>query len=92
MYHLESCYGSNARLDAHTLPAHHEFNGATAVPAKSASTRVNAKTAAKSVRAASAKLRAKKPRMTKIEAERLEHFKALMKRFGGKGSFAGLDE
>lgn len=62
------------------------------MPAKSASTRVNAKMAAKAVRTTSAKRRVKKPRMTKVEAERLEHFKALMKKFGGKGSFAGLDE
>jgi hypothetical protein len=92
MYHLESCYGSNARLDAHTLPAHHEFNGVTAVPAKSASTRVSAKTSAKSVRASVPEPRRKKVRMSKLEANRLAHFKALMKKFGGKGSFAGFDD
>jgi hypothetical protein len=92
MYHSPSSDGSIPSLDRHKLPAHDETNGATALPAKSASTRVNAKTAAEALRAASAKQRVKKPRMRKVEAERLQHFKALMKKFGGKGSFAGLDE
>jgi hypothetical protein len=62
------------------------------MPSKTASTRVNAKVAAKSLRRNGAKPRAKKPRMTKTEAERLAHFKALMLKTGGKGQFAGLDE
>lgn len=62
------------------------------MPAKAASARVTAKIAAKSVRAAGAKPRAKKARMSKLEAERLESFKALMAKYAGKCSFAGLDE
>jgi predicted nucleotidyltransferase len=62
------------------------------VPAKSASTRVSAKTSAKSVRASVPEPRRKKVRMSKLEAERLESFKALMKKYGGKLTFAGFDE
>jgi hypothetical protein len=62
------------------------------MPSKTASTRVNVSVAAKSVRKGGAKPRVKKPRMTKIEAERLAQFKALMLRTGGKGQFAGFDE
>ncbi|HUH63934.1 MAG TPA: hypothetical protein VLZ50_13095 [Terracidiphilus sp.] len=62
------------------------------MPSKAASTRADAKVAAKAVRRNGARPRVKKPRMTKIEAERLAHFKALMLRTGGKCQFAGFDE
>ncbi len=61
------------------------------MPSKAASTRVNAKIAAKSLRRSDAKPRAKKPRISKIEADRLAHFKALMEKYRGKATFAGLD-
>jgi hypothetical protein len=61
------------------------------MPANAASTRVTAKVAAKSVRAATAKPAAKKVSMSKLEAKRLEGFKALMTKFRGKATFAGLD-
>jgi len=59
---------------------------------KTASTRASTKVAAKSVRASVAKPRTKKMRISKVEAERLEKFKALMEKFRGKATFAGLDE
>jgi hypothetical protein len=62
------------------------------MPAKAASARVTANVAGKSVSATGAEPRLKKARMSKLEAKRLESFKALMKKFGGKGSFAGCDE
>lgn len=62
------------------------------MPAKTASARVTAKIASKSVRANGAKPRAKKTRMSKLEAKRLEQFKALMKKYEGKLAFAGSDE
>lgn len=61
------------------------------MPAKTASARVTTIVAAKSVRKAGAKPRAKKARMSKLEAKRLESFKALMLKFGGMGMFAGYD-
>jgi hypothetical protein len=61
------------------------------MPTKAASTRVTAKVAGKSVRTAGAKPRAKTVRLSKLEAKRLESFKALMLKYGGKGSFAGYD-
>jgi len=61
------------------------------MPAKAASTRVPAKVAAKSVRANGAKPRAKTARMSKLEAKRLESFKALMAKYRGKATFAGFD-
>jgi hypothetical protein len=48
------------------------------VPDKTASTRETAKAAGKSIRAAGAKPRTKAVRLSKIEAKRLESFKALM--------------
>jgi hypothetical protein len=71
---------------------HHVDVGVYAMPAKAASTRTTAKVAGKSVRAAGAKPRAKTVRLSKLEAERLESFKALMAKYAGKCSFAGLDE
>lgn len=62
------------------------------MPAKSAPTRVSAKTAASPARASVAKPRAKKAHTSKLEAKRLEKFKALMKMTGGKLPFAGSDE
>lgn len=62
------------------------------MPAKAASARVPAKIAAKSVRSNGAKPRAKTVRMSKLEAKRLEQFKALMKKYEGKLAFAGSDE
>jgi hypothetical protein len=59
---------------------------------KTASTRAKPKVAAKPVHSNGFKRRAKEPRMTKIEAKRLAHFKALMLRAGGKFQFAGFDE
>lgn len=82
----------SAGFDAAFIQAHDEEDEEAGMPSKTASTRVNSKVAAKSVRAASAKPRAKEPRMSKIEAERLEKFKALMLKYGGKLSFAGCDE
>jgi hypothetical protein len=61
------------------------------MPAKTASTRVGAKVAAKSLSAGGAKPRTDRVRMSKLEAKRLESFKALMEKYGGKGSFAGYD-
>jgi hypothetical protein len=61
------------------------------MPAKAASARVTAKIASKSVRANGAKPRAKKTRMSKLEAKRLESFKALMTKYRGKATFAGFD-
>jgi hypothetical protein len=50
------------------------------------------KVAAKAAPSKGAKPRVKKARMSKLEAKRLENFKALMKKFGGKCTFAGSDE
>ena len=61
------------------------------MPVKAASTRIPAKVAGKSVRAADAEPRAKKMRLSKLEAKRLEQFKTLMVRNAGKCSFAGYD-
>jgi len=62
------------------------------MPAKTASNRVTAKVSSKSVRATGAKSGAKKVRLSNLEAKRLEQFKALMKKYEGKLTFAGLDE
>ena len=62
------------------------------MPARAVSTRVNAKVAGKAVRAAGTTPRAKTTRLSKLEAKRLESFKTLMLKYGGKGSFAGCDE
>jgi hypothetical protein len=62
------------------------------MPAKAASTRAIAGVASKSVRAADAKPGAKKARLSKLEAKRLEQFKSLMEKYRGKATFAGLDE
>jgi hypothetical protein len=62
------------------------------MPAKGASARVTAKVAAKSVRITGGKSGARKTRLPKLEAKRLESFKALMEKYGGKCSFAGFDE
>ena len=59
--------------------------------ARSASEKVGAKVAAKAVRANGTKRRAKKIRMSRLESRRLEDFKALMLKYGGKGVFAGYD-
>ena len=59
---------------------------------KTASKSVKSGVAAKAVRAVSAKPRTKKPRLSKLEAERVESFKALMEKYAGKCSFAGFDE
>jgi len=61
------------------------------MPAKAASTRVTAKVASKSVRTTGAKAAARKVRLSKLEAKRLEQFKALMEKYGGKATFAGFD-
>ncbi len=61
------------------------------MPAKTASARVTSKVAGKSFRAAGTKPRARKARVSRLEAKRLESFKALMKKYGGKCSFAGYD-
>jgi hypothetical protein len=61
------------------------------MPAKAASARVPAKVAAKSVRVTGGKPRAKKAQMSKLEAKRLESFKALVMKYGGKLQFAGYD-
>jgi len=66
--------------------------GASAMPAKAASARVTAKVAVESVRKAGAKPHAKKARMSKLEAKRLEQFKALIKKYEGKLAFTGSDE
>jgi hypothetical protein len=58
---------------------------------KAATTRAKAGVAAKSVRTTGAKPRAKKTRMSKLEAKRLESFKALMAKYRGKATFAGFD-
>ena len=61
------------------------------MPAKVASTRATANVAAKSVRSADAKAGAKKARLSKLEAKRLEQFKALMEKYRGRATFAGFD-
>jgi len=60
--------------------------------AKTASKRVKSGVVAKAVRAVSTKPRTKKPRLSKLEAERLKSFKALMEKYAGTCSFAGSDE
>ena len=60
--------------------------------AKSTSTRATPKAAVNSIRAVAAKPRPNAKRMSKLGARRLASFKALMKEFGGKLSFAGCDE
>jgi hypothetical protein len=72
------------------MRAHDGNLGAFAMSDKLASG--NSKTAKKSARTASKKLPTKKPRLSKLEAERLEGFKSLMKEYGGKGLFARYDE
>ena len=62
------------------------------MPAKAASARVTANVAGKSALAAGAKPRVKEAHMSKLESKRLESFKALMAKYAGKCSFAGLDE
>lgn len=59
---------------------------------KSGSARVKAKVANKSALAALPKPRVKKARMSKLEAERLVKFKALMAKCAEKLSFAVFDE
>jgi hypothetical protein len=61
------------------------------MPTKAASVRITAKVAVKPARATGEK-RTKRIRMSNLEARRLESFKDLMKRFGGKLSLAGCDE
>jgi hypothetical protein len=56
------------------------------------SIRLNTKLSAKSVRVRSAKSRTKDVPVTEKEAIALQKFKDLMKKYGGKGSFAGCDE
>jgi hypothetical protein len=84
-------FGHLAGFDVVPPSAHHRTNGETVMPSKAASTRVDAKVASKSVRRRDANPRAKKPRISKIEAERLAHFKALMEKYRGKATFAGFD-
>jgi hypothetical protein len=61
------------------------------MPDKSASKRVKTPVVAKSARANGAKRRAKKVHLSKLEAERLEKFKALILKYRGKATFAGFD-
>ena len=61
------------------------------MPSKSASTRATTKVAGKSVRAAPAKPAANKARVSRLEARRLESFKAMMTKYRGKATFAGFD-
>ena len=56
------------------------------------SIRLNTKLADKAVRVRSAKSRTKGVPMSEKEAIALQKFKDLMKKYGGKGSFAGCDE
>jgi hypothetical protein len=56
------------------------------------SIRLNTKHSSKGVRVHSAKSRTKGVPMTEKEAIALQKFKDLMKKYGGKGSFAGCDE
>jgi hypothetical protein len=62
------------------------------MPVKTASTRPETGVAAKSVPVAGAKPDAKTSRLSRFEAERLERFKALMRKYAGKATFAGFDE
>lgn len=59
---------------------------------ESGSDRAKAKVANKAVRAGVTRPRAKKARMSKLEAKRLEQFKAVMAKCAGKLSFAGFGE
>jgi hypothetical protein len=61
------------------------------MPAKTASNRITAKVSSKSVRGTGAKTGAKKAHLSKLEAKRLEQFKALMEKYLGKAMFAGFD-
>lgn len=61
------------------------------MPVKAASTRVTAKISGKSVHVAGSQPEAKKARLSKLEAKRLEQFKALMEKYRGKATFAGYD-
>jgi hypothetical protein len=60
--------------------------------AKTASTIVKSGITAKAVRGLSTQPRTRKPRLSKLEAERLESFKTLMKKYAGKCSFPGFDK
>jgi hypothetical protein len=80
------------RFDQHNYLAHHATIGEVIMPAESTSGRVEAKVTAKSVRADATGPRIRKLRMSKLELKKLESFKALMRKYGGKGTFAGCDE
>jgi hypothetical protein len=56
--------------------------------AKASSSRATVKGTDKSVRAAETKAGAKTVRLSNLERTRLESFRALMKKYGGKCSFA----
>jgi hypothetical protein len=71
--------------------AHHEEVGACKLPVKAASTRMTANVSGKSVRAAGVRPEARNARLSKLEAKRLEQFKALMEKYRGKATFAGYD-
>jgi len=58
---------------------------------KRASTTLNSKVTAKEIHAVSGKPRTRKARLSKVEAERLASFKALMEKNAGKCTFAGFD-
>jgi len=62
------------------------------MPAKVASARVSANVVGKSASATGMKSGVKKARMSRLEAKRLESFKALIAKYAGKCSFAGSDE
>jgi len=62
------------------------------MPSKAISVRLTSKIALKPVHITAATPRPKAQRVSKLEARRLASFKALMKKFGGKLSFAGCDE
>jgi Arc/MetJ family transcription regulator len=60
--------------------------------AKLTSIRLDAKLADEAVRVLGAKSRAEAVHMALNEIAKLNDFKGLMKKYGGKGSFAGSDE
>ena len=62
------------------------------MPAKVVSACVPANVVGKSASANGTKSGVKKARMSKLEAKRLESFKALIAKYAGKCSFAGSDE
>jgi len=62
------------------------------MPATLTSIRLDTKLADKAVRALGAKSRTEAVHMALSEVVRLNDFKKLMKKYGGKGSFAGSDE